>query len=175
MGPNLTWTKKQTDIVMGVLKFEGSAKSVTRALKHADVFSEGHFPSSSQINAMIAYCRSILIKRIDIFDTHELREKIAEKLEVLDEDTESYIVYHHIDDEHELKEPLFVLFGKVKSCLPGLEENSPRVMQHTDFSGRVIHFMCQEGLIPVAGSSLCSPLMKTQGAGLVPIALFRIN
>ena len=50
MGPNLTWTKKQTDIVMGVLKFEGSAKSVTRALKHANVLSEGHFPSSSQKN-----------------------------------------------------------------------------------------------------------------------------
>ena len=88
MGPNLTWTKKQIDIVM-LLKFEGSAESVTSALKDEDVFSEGHFPSSSQINAMIAYCRSILIKRIDTFDTHEPREKIAKKLEVLDEDTES--------------------------------------------------------------------------------------
>ena len=77
MGSHLTWTKKQTDIVMGTLKFKGSAKSVTRALKHSNVFSEGHFPSSSHINAMIAYCRLILIKRIDIFDTHELREKIA--------------------------------------------------------------------------------------------------
>ena len=129
---------------------------------------------SSQINAKIAYCRSILKKRVDIFDTHELRDEIAKKLEVPDDDTESFIVYHPIDDEHELKEPLFVLFGKVKSCQPGLEENSPRVMQHTDFSGRVIHFMCQEGLIPVAGSSLCWPLMKTLGPGLVPIALFRI-
>ena len=41
-------------------------------------------------------------------------EKIAEKLEVLDEDTESYIVYHHIDDEHELKEPHFCLIWKSK-------------------------------------------------------------
>ena len=78
MGSHLTWTKKQTDISMGVLKFKGSAKSVTRALNDANVFSEGHFPSSSQINAMIAYCRSILIKRIDIFDTHERRKNCRE-------------------------------------------------------------------------------------------------
>ena len=159
MGPNLTWTKKQTDILMGVLKFEGSTKSVTRALKDANVISEGHFPSSSQINAKIAYCQSILKKRVDKFDTHELREKIAEKLEVLDEDTESYIVYHHIDDEHELKEPLFVLFGKVKSCLPGLEENSPRSMHRTNSSGRVIHFVCQEGLIPVSAPHVVSTFL----------------
>ena len=44
MGPNLSWTKKQIDIVM-LLKFEGSAESVTSALKDEDVFSEGHFPS----------------------------------------------------------------------------------------------------------------------------------
>ena len=55
MGPNLTWTKKQTDIVMDALKYNGSAKSVTRALKDVNVFSKGKFPSASQINAKIAY------------------------------------------------------------------------------------------------------------------------
>ena len=67
-------------------------------------------------NAKIAYCRSILRKSIDIFDTHQLREKIAEKLEVPVEDTASYIAYHHIYDEEEMREPTSALFGQTKSC-----------------------------------------------------------
>lgn len=117
MGPNLTWTKRQTDVVMDALKYNGSAKSVTRALKDANIFSEGNFPSASQINAKIAYCRSILRKSIDIFDTHQLREKIAEKLEVPLEDTESYIAYHHIDDEKEMKDPHFCIIWTSKKLL----------------------------------------------------------
>ena len=53
-------------------------------------------------------------KRVDIFDTHELRDEVAKKLEVPDDDTESYIVYHLIDDEHELKKPHFCIFWTCK-------------------------------------------------------------
>lgn len=121
-GPNLTWSRKQTDIVMDALKYDGSAKSVTRALKDANVFSDGNFPSASQINAKIAYCRSVLRKSIEIFDTHQLREKIAEKLEVPDDDTESYIAYYHIDDEGEVKDPHFCIIWTSKKLLARIGE-----------------------------------------------------
>ena len=42
------------------------------------------------------------------------KPKIAKKLEVPDDDTESYIVYHHIDDEQELKEPQFCIIWTSK-------------------------------------------------------------
>ena len=117
LGPNLHWTNQQTDIVMETLRHEGSAKSVKRALKDANVFSEGTFPSTSQINAKIAYCRSVLRRTIEIFDTHQLREKVAEKLNVPLNDTESYIAYHHIDDEDESKDPHFCIIWTSKKML----------------------------------------------------------
>jgi hypothetical protein len=39
-GPNMHWTQQQTHIVMEALKHYGSAKTVTRNLKDANVFSE---------------------------------------------------------------------------------------------------------------------------------------
>ena len=42
------------------------------------------------------------------------KPKIAKKLDVPDDDTESYIVYHHIDDEQELKEPHFCIIWTSK-------------------------------------------------------------
>jgi hypothetical protein len=122
-GPNLHWTNEQTEIVMDALKHDGSAKTVTRQLKDANIFSEGNFPSASQINAKIAYCRSILRKTIEIFDTFQLREKIAEKLEVPSEDTESYIAYHHIDDEDDSKDPHFCIIWTSKKLLARISDD----------------------------------------------------
>ena len=78
------------------------------------MFSEEIFPSASQINAKIAYCRSVLRKTIEIFDTHQMREKVAEKLEVPENDIESYIAYHHIDDEDDSKDPHFCIIWMSK-------------------------------------------------------------
>ena len=61
-------------------------------------------------------------KSIDIFDTHQLREKIAEKLEVPVEDTASYIAYHHIDDEEEMREPHFCIIWTSKKLLARIGE-----------------------------------------------------
>ena len=122
-GPNLHWTQEQTNIVMEALKHDGSAKTVTRELRDGNVFSAGKFPSTSQINAKLAYCRSVLRKSIEIFDTFQLREKIAEKLEVPSEDTESYIAYHHVDDEDDSKDPHFCIIWTSKKLLARISDD----------------------------------------------------
>ena len=122
-GPNLHWTQQQTAIVMEALKHDGTAKTVTRQLKDGNVFSEGNFPSASQINAKIAYCKSVLRKTIEIFDTHQMREKVAENLEVPQNDIESYIAYHHIDDEDDAKDPHFCIIWTSKKLYSRIHED----------------------------------------------------
>jgi hypothetical protein len=68
---------------------------------------EENFPTRVQLNTKIQHCRSIIRKTIQIFDTHQLRQKIEEKLGVPTDDTESYIAYNHVDDENEVEDPHF--------------------------------------------------------------------
>ena len=76
IGPNRHWTIEQTEIVMNTLRNDGSAKTIERNLRDANVFSEENFPTRVQLNTKIQHCRSIIRKTIQIFDTHQLRQKI---------------------------------------------------------------------------------------------------
>ena len=71
-GPNIHWTQQQTKIVMTGVKNEASAKVIKRNLQESNLFASGNFPTTSQPNAKIAYCRSIIRRTIEIFDTHQL-------------------------------------------------------------------------------------------------------
>ena len=106
-GVNLVWSDAQTKIVMEAMKNEASTATTIRQLQDANVFPEGKFPSRSQITVKIRHCRNILRRTIQIFNTHELRMQIQEKLEVPLDDTEAYIAYNSIDDENEEEEPRF--------------------------------------------------------------------
>ena len=123
-GPNRHWTIEQTEIVMNCLKVEtATAKTVTRALKDENVFSDDNFPTPSQLNTKIQHCRSIIRRTIEIFDTHELRQKIEEKLEVPSYDIESYIAYHHVDDESEGKDPHFSIIWTSKKLMARISDD----------------------------------------------------
>ena len=43
IGPNRHWTIEQTEIVMNMLRNDGSAKTIERNLRDANVFSEENF------------------------------------------------------------------------------------------------------------------------------------
>ena len=91
------------------VKNEASAKVIKRNLQDSNLFVDSNFPTTSQLNAKIAYCRSIIRRSIEIFDTHQLRQKIAEKLDIPSDEKESYIAYHHVDDEDESGDPHFCI------------------------------------------------------------------
>ena len=57
----------------------------------------------------VHHCRSIIRRNIQIFDTHELREKIAENIQVPVEDTEGYIAHSEVNDDEDDVEPRFVI------------------------------------------------------------------
>ena len=122
-GPNRHWTIGQTEIVMNSLRNEASAKMVERNLRDANVFTENNFPTSVQLNTKIQHCRSLIRKTLQIFDTHQLREKIEEKLEVPANDTDSYIVYHHVDDEQEKEEPHFSIIWTSKKLTARISDD----------------------------------------------------
>ena len=69
-------------IVMNCIKNEASAKMVKRNLRDANVFAENDFQTSIQLNTKIKHSRSLIRKTLQIFYTHQLCEKIEEKLEI---------------------------------------------------------------------------------------------
>ena len=122
IGPNRHWTAEQTEIVMKTLKNDGSNKTVERNLREENVFTEENFPSKVQLNTKIQHCRSIIRKNIQIFDTHQLRQKIELKLEVPHDDTDSYIAYHHVDDESEVEDPHFSIIWTSKKLIARISD-----------------------------------------------------
>ena len=55
--------------------------------------------------------------RYQIFTTHELRQKICEKLEVPESDVEGYVAHYEVLDEEEDKEPRFTVIWTSKKLL----------------------------------------------------------
>jgi hypothetical protein len=121
-GPNLVWTAAQTNIVMQLCKGESSTKVILRNLQDANVFPEGKLPTSRQLTVKIRHCRSIIRRNVQIFDTHELREKIAESLEVPIEDTEGYIAHSEVIDDEDAVEPRFMIIWTSTKLLARVNE-----------------------------------------------------
>ena len=138
IGPNRLWTIEQTEIVMNTLRNDGSAKTIERNLRDANVFSEENFPTRVQLNTKIQHCRSIIRKTIQIFDTHQLRQKIEEKLGVPTDDTESYIAYNHVDDENEVEDPHFSIIWTSNKLIARISDD----MTQDDATYRYVCLYC---------------------------------
>ena len=138
-GPNLVWNVAQTDIVMQGVKNEASTKVIMRNLKDSNVFAEGKFPSRSQLTVKIRHCRNIIRRTIQIFDTHELRQKISEKLDIPENSTDSYIAFHEVLDDDDDKEPRFTIIWTSKKLLKRVSES----LTQDDATYRyVCHIIC---------------------------------
>ena len=138
IGPNRHWTIEQTEIVMNTLRNDGSAKTIERNLRDANVFSEENFPTRVQLNTKIQHCRSIIRKTKQIFDTHQLRQKIEEKLGVPTDDTESYIAYNHVDDENEVEDPHFSIIWTSNKLIARISDD----MTQDDATYRYVCLYC---------------------------------
>ena len=138
IGPNRHWTIEQTEIVMNTLRNDGSAKTIERNLRDANVFSEENFPTRVLLNTKIQHCRSIIRKTIQIFDTHQLRQKIEEKLGVPTDDTESYIAYNHVDDENEVEDPHFSIIWTSNKLIARISDD----MTQDDATYRYVCLYC---------------------------------
>ena len=114
-GVNLAWSKAQTGIVMLGVQNECSTKVIMRNLQDANAFPIGKFPSSSQLNVKIRYCRQVLQKSVQILNTNQLRTNIEERLDEPVDETEAYFALHSIDDELRLKSQDLSISGLVKN------------------------------------------------------------
>ena len=106
---NFRWTPSQTNIVVLGVKNEAKPKVILRNLREANAFEGGKEPTSHRLNNKIRHCRKVLQHSSQIFTTHELRQKICEKLEVPESDIEGYVAHHDIQDEDQEKEPRFTI------------------------------------------------------------------
>ena len=66
-------------------------------------------PTTRQLTVKLSHCRSLIRRNVQIFDTHELREKIAENTQVPVEDTEGFIAHSEVHDDDDDAEPRFLI------------------------------------------------------------------
>jgi hypothetical protein len=86
-------------IVQGVA-IEAKPKIIRRNMENANLFSDGRVPTSLELSNKITHVRKQVHGVNQIFDTHQLREKIAEHSEVPeDDDTKAYIAARQIENE----------------------------------------------------------------------------
>ena len=71
------------------------------------MFRDCRVPTSLQLSNKVRHVRKLIFGVEQIFDTHELREKINENLKVPDVETHAYIAHHEVYDEEEDAEPRF--------------------------------------------------------------------
>jgi hypothetical protein len=116
-GSSFKWTTAQTDLIKWCLENDNNPTSVLRNLENAQLLEDGNFPSKQQLNNKIQHCRKLINKTKQIFTTHDLREKIKEKLEVPEDADEAYIAYHEVLDENEDEEPRFTIIWTSKNLL----------------------------------------------------------
>jgi hypothetical protein len=116
-GQTFRWTSAQTEMIMQGVLNEASPTVILRNLENAQLLEDGNCPSKQQLNNKIQHCRHTLNKTKQIFTTHDLREKIKEKLEVPEDDTDAYIAFHEVLDENEDEEPRFTIIWTSKRLL----------------------------------------------------------
>ena len=73
-------------------------------------------------------------------DTHQLREKIGEKLGVPVDETESYIAYHHVDDEDSDVDPNFSIIWTSKKLLARIGDELNQDDATYRYGFNVFHF-----------------------------------
>ena len=81
------------------------------------MFLDGKIPSSLQLTNKIADVRRAQNKSQQIFTTHDLREKIREKLDIPEDDHTPYIGAHEVIDDDETAEPRFFVTWTTKRML----------------------------------------------------------
>lgn len=111
------WTSQQAEIIIQGILNEAKPAVIRRNLTRNNAFINGNEPTALQLSNKIAYLRRTLKSTSQILTTHDLRENIATKLQIPEDENQAYIVYHEVRDEKEYEEPRFVVIWSTRKML----------------------------------------------------------
>ena len=116
-GSSFRWTPEQTQMIVQGVTNEAKPKVIRRNMDNANLFSDGKVPTSLELSNKIAHVRKQVYGSNQIFNTHQLREKINEYTEVPEEDNKAYIAASNVEDEKEDEEPRFNIIWTSKKLM----------------------------------------------------------
>ena len=133
-------------------------------------------PTKIQLYNKIAHVKKVCNLAESLDNTHELREKIKQYLEVPENDIESYVAHSKIEDENNEEEVRFVIIFTTKRIL-GYLKQSKNI--HLDCTYRLNWNkfpVCVVGTTNITGlffpTMTILSVMKTLGLWLKSIVLF---
>ena len=116
-GVNFHWTSEQNMIILQGVLNEAKPAVIRRNLDNANAFVDGSLPTTQQLNNKIASTKLKHNMTQQIFTTHDLREKMKDKLDIPEDDNKAYIAFQEVLDEDESKEPRFTIIWTSKKMM----------------------------------------------------------
>ena len=98
------WSRLATDTIATGIQNGATPKVILRNLRDKNCFSESEEPTLIQLYNKISHLKKIMNLSEHIENTHQMRQKIENHLEVPDNDIEGYIPYYSIQDDVESNE-----------------------------------------------------------------------
>ena len=112
-GAVFKWTEEMTKIVEDCVRNNQKPNVVKRNLTQANVFGLRK-PSKVQLYNKIAAVKKKVFPSSNIVNTHQLRQRISEILEVADSEVEGFVPYWEVIDDKEGEEPRFCVVFTTK-------------------------------------------------------------
>ena len=114
-GAVFKWTEEMNKIIEEGVVNHAKPNVIKRNLNEANLFLSRK-PSKIQLYNKIAAVRKRVFPSINIVNTHQMRQRISNVLEIPASEVEGYVPYWKIDDENDEKEPRFcVIFTSKKN------------------------------------------------------------
>ena len=114
-GAVFKWTDEMNKIIKNSEMNHNKPNKTLRLLNEANVFISRR-PTKIQLYNKCAAIRKTLNPTINMVNTHQMRQKIQEVLNVPESEVEGFVPFWEIDDENDNKEPRFcVIFATKKS------------------------------------------------------------
>ena len=98
------WSRLATDTITTGIQNGATPKVILRNLREKNCFSGSEEPTLIQLYNKISHLKKIMNLSDHIENTHQMRQKIENHLEVPDNDIEAYIPYYSIQDDVENNE-----------------------------------------------------------------------
>ena len=106
-GAVFKWTEEMNKIIEEGVVNHAKPNVIKRNLNEANLFLSRK-PSTIQLYNKIAAVRKRVFPSINIVNTHQMRQRISNVLEIPASEVEGYVPYWEIDDENDEKEPRFL-------------------------------------------------------------------
>ena len=118
------WSRLATDTIVMGIQNGATPKVMLRNMRDKNCFSDSDEPTLIQLYNKISHMKNIMNLAEHIENTHQMRQKIENHLEVPDNDIEGYIPYHSIQDDVEQNEKTrFVVIFSTKRLISFLSKS----------------------------------------------------